>query len=139
LEAAPADVRSVPRALVVDDSLTARALHRTSLEAGGYDVHAVSSGRAGMTQLRSGRYDVIICDIGMDEIDGIAFTELVRHDPELRQVPILLVSGHENPEERARGLRAGANGFLSKKDCVGGRLLAEVTAVLGHGGEVRPA
>ena len=118
------------RALVIDDSLTARAMHRTALEAGGFNVHAVASGRQGLEQLRSTSYDVIVSDIGMDDMDGIAFTEAVRADPQIRQTPILLVSGLEDDRERERGLRAGADGFLSKRDCAEGRLLSEVAALL---------
>jgi chemotaxis protein histidine kinase CheA/CheY-like chemotaxis protein len=118
------------RALVVDDSLTARALHRTSLESGGYTVHAVASGRQALEQMRHTMYDVIVCDIGMDDLDGIDFTKLVRAEPSLRHIPILLVSALDDGRERDRGLEAGADGFLSKRDCIGGRLSAEVAGVL---------
>jgi two-component system, chemotaxis family, sensor kinase CheA len=122
--------KAAHRVLVVDDSLTARAMHRTSLEAGGYGVHAVASGRQGLEQLRHTTYDVIVCDIGMEEMDGIAFTEQVRADPLTRDIPILLVSGLDDGREKERGVQAGADGFLSKKDCAGGRLLAEVAQVV---------
>ncbi len=118
------------RALVVDDSLTARALHRTTLESGGYAVHVTASAKQALEQLRHTAYDVVVCDIGMPEMDGIAFTEQVRSDPSIRHVPILLVSALEDGVEKARGLRAGADGFLSKKDCIGGRLLSELAVLL---------
>jgi two-component system, chemotaxis family, sensor kinase CheA len=136
-EAGAARSVSAHRALVVDDSLTARAMHRTSLEAGGYQVHTAASGRQALEQLRHTTYDVIVSDIGMDELDGIAFTEIVRGDPSMRDTPILLVSGLEDAEEKERGRQAGADGFLSKKDCIEGRLLAEIAAVLARRG--RPA
>jgi len=118
------------RALVVDDSLTARALHRTSLEAGGYTVHTVAGARQGLEQMRHTTYDVVVCDIGMDDVDGVEFTTLVRADPALRHTPILLVSALEDGEERQRGMAAGADGFLSKRECIGGRLVSDVAAVL---------
>jgi two-component system chemotaxis sensor kinase CheA len=63
-------------------------------------------------------------------MDGIELTALVRSDPALRATPILLVSALAGGPERERGLQAGADGFLSKADCIGGRLLSEVAAVL---------
>jgi len=118
------------RALVVDDSLTARALHRTALEAGGYLVHAAASGRQALEQLRHAAYDVMVSDIGMDEMDGYQLTQEVRRRPETDGMPIILVSARDQENDRSRGASAGADGFLSKKDCVSGRLLAEVAAVI---------
>jgi CheY-like chemotaxis protein len=118
------------RALVVDDSLTARALHRTALEAGGYVVHTASSGRQALEQLRHASYDVMVCDIGMEEMDGFELTRAIRGKPELAAVPIVLVSGHDSSADRQHGHEAGADSFLSKKECISGRLLAEVAAAI---------
>jgi two-component system, chemotaxis family, sensor kinase CheA len=118
------------RALVVDDSLTARALHRTALETGGYLVHTASNARQALEQLRHSAYDVMVCDIGMEEMDGYELTEAVRQRPETDAMPILLVSARDSDTDRQRGLSVGADGFLTKKDCVSGRLLSEVSAVM---------
>jgi chemotaxis protein histidine kinase CheA len=118
------------RALVVDDSLTARALHRTALETGGYLVHTASNGRQALEQLRHSAYDVMVCDIGMDEMDGYELTAAVRQRQETDSMPILLVSARDSDTDRQRGLAVGADGFLTKKDCVSGRLLSEVSAVV---------
>jgi two-component system, chemotaxis family, sensor kinase CheA len=121
---------STRRALVVDDSLTARALHRTALETGGYLVHTASNGRQALEQLRHSAYDVMVCDIGMDEMDGYELTAAVRQRTETDSMPILLVSARDSDTDRQRGMAVGADGFLTKKDCVSGRLLSEVSAVI---------
>jgi two-component system, chemotaxis family, sensor kinase CheA len=118
------------RALVVDDSLTARALHRTALESGGYQVHLASSARQALQLLGSGAYDVLVCDVAMEAVDGLALTRHLRERPETRGLAIILVSAHDSPEGRTKGLLAGADGFLSKRDCASGRLLAEVAQVI---------
>jgi two-component system, chemotaxis family, sensor kinase CheA len=118
------------RALVVDDSLTARALHRTALETGGYLVHTASNGRQALEQLRHSAYDVMVCDIGMDEMDGYELTAAVRKRAETDSMPILLVSARDSDTDRQRGSAVGADGFLTKKDCVSGRLLSEVGSVI---------
>jgi chemotaxis protein histidine kinase CheA len=121
---------STRRALVVDDSLTARALHRTALETGGYLVHTASNARQALEQLRHSAYDVMVCDIGMDEMDGYELTTAVRQRAETDSMPILLVSARDSDSDRQRGQAVGADGFLTKKDCVSGRLLSEVSAVI---------
>jgi len=118
------------RALVVDDSLTARALHRTALEAAGYSVHTASSGKQALEQLRHSSYDVMVSDIGMDEMDGFELTLEARRRSEFDAMPIILVSARDSDADRQRGAASGADGFLSKKDCASGRLLAEVQAVI---------
>ncbi|MHB8875253.1 MAG: hybrid sensor histidine kinase/response regulator [Myxococcaceae bacterium] len=125
-----APVAAARRALVVDDSLTARALHRSVLESGGFSVHTAASARQALEQLQHGAYDVIICDVGMEEMDGLAFTQEVRGLAATRALPVVLVSAHDTDSDRAAGLAAGADAFLSKKDCRSGRLLAEVTGVM---------
>ncbi|MBS2021423.1 MAG: response regulator [Deltaproteobacteria bacterium] len=121
---------AVRRALVVDDSLTARALHRTALEAGGFVVHTASSGEVALEQLKHNTYQVLVADIGMDEMDGFALTRTVRGLPGSAATPIVLVSARDSEADRAEGLAAGADGYLSKKECASGRLLTEVAGVI---------
>ncbi len=120
------------RALVVDDSLTARALHRTVLEAGGYEVHAVGDGEAALAQVRTTPYDALVFDVGMVPMDGLALTRAVRAEAGLGRVPILLVSGRD--EEQVAWAEAGANAFLAKRDCAAGRLLQELTRLVAAAG-----
>jgi CheY-like chemotaxis protein len=120
------------RALVVDDSLTARALHRTALESGGYLVHTASNARQALELLKHSAYDAMVSDIGMEEMDGYELTQAVRLRPEVDSMPIILVSARDGGKDRDRGLSVGADGFLSKKDCVSGRLLSEVAAAIGR-------
>jgi len=120
------------RALVVDDSLTARALHRAMLEAGGFTVHLASSGRRALDRLQTDSYDVVICDLEMEEMDGEEFIRTVRERPETRDLPVILVSTFETGRERGRA--AGADDFLSKRDCAEGQLLKVVLDVMSRKG-----
>jgi two-component system chemotaxis sensor kinase CheA len=120
------------RALVVDDSLTARALHRAMLEAGGFVVHLASSGKRALDRLQTDSYDVVICDLEMEEMDGEEFIRTVRERPDTRELPLILVSTHESGRERGRA--AGADDFLSKRDCAEGQLLKVVLDVMSRRG-----
>jgi chemotaxis protein histidine kinase CheA/CheY-like chemotaxis protein len=129
-EQAAQAIASARRALVVDDSVTARAMHRAVLEAGGYTVHAVGSAHGALEQLRHSAYDVIVCDVAMEDMDGVALTRQLRTRPETSSIPIMLVSMSDSEMDRAKGMAAGADAFLSKKDCASGRLLTEITTVV---------
>ena len=135
-EAAPTTI-AMPqsrRALVVDDSLTARALHRAMLEAGGFTVHLAASGARAMDRLQTESYDVIICDLEMEEMNGTEVIAKLRGQQETRNIPVILVSANDSAGARARGLSAGADGFLSKRECAAGRLLSEVLDVMSRRG-----
>jgi len=122
------------RALVVDDSLTARALHRAMLEAGGFTVHLASSGARAMERLQTETYDVIICDLEMEEMNGTELIAKLRTQPGTKEVPVILVSANDSAGARSRGLSAGADGYLSKRECAAGRLLSEVLDVMSRRG-----
>ena len=122
------------RALVVDDSLTARALHRAMLQAGGFTVHLAADGERALERLQTEQYDVIICDLEMEGMDGTEVIARVRARPETRNIPVILVSANDTSAARARGLSAGADGYLSKRECAAGRLLTEVLDVMSRRG-----
>jgi two-component system chemotaxis sensor kinase CheA len=122
------------RALVVDDSLTARALHRAMLEAGGFTVHLAASGARALERLQTEEYDVIICDLEMEEMNGTELIAKLRANPDQRDIPCILVSANDSAGARARGLSAGADGYLSKRECAAGRLLTEVLDVMSRRG-----
>ena len=122
-----AEVTTTSRVLVVDDSLTARAVHRSVLESAGYLAHGASNAQQALEHLRHGTYEAIVCDLDLGEgMDGIALTALVRSRPELAGVPVVLVSSHDAEPERRRAQEAGADGFMSKKECAAGLLLSEI-------------
>jgi CheY-like chemotaxis protein len=118
--------------LVVDDSVTARALHRSVLQSGGYTVHAVPSGEQALQQLADTHYDAVISDVAMapGELDGLELLSRIRADPAQAGLPVILVSVSESRELRGRALALGADSYLTKKDCASGRLLGELAAVL---------
>lgn len=123
-------VGATSRALVVDDSLTARAMHRAILEAGGFTVHAVGSAARALDQLRHSAYAIVVCDVSMPDMDGLAFARELRRRTDTAQLPLILVSGQDDASAREQALSAGADAFLGKRECASGRLLAEVSDVI---------
>jgi sigma-B regulation protein RsbU (phosphoserine phosphatase) len=77
-------------------------------------VLQASDGRAGLELLRRERPDLTILDWMMPELDGPSVCELVRRDPEICSSQILMMTGHDQPDQIAEGLARGADDFLSK-------------------------
>ncbi len=100
--------------LIVDDSLTTRMLERSILQAAGYRVDEAGSAEEGLAMATRQRYAVAVVDVEMPGMDGFAFIEQTRTRPELRHMPCILVTTKTGPEDRARGLSAGARAHNDK-------------------------
>ena len=102
------------RILVVDDSLTTRALEKSILEAAGYDVTAAADGAAAWQLLQERGADLIVSDVDMPRMDGFGLTEAVRGSPRFRELPVVLVTARESEADQARGVAVGADAYLGK-------------------------
>jgi len=111
---APAELIARLPILVVDDSLTTRMLEQSILESAGYEVDLVVSAEEALERAAHRRYGVYLVDIEMPGMDGYAFVERTRLDPELSQVPAILVSSRDSAEDRQRGQDVGALAFITK-------------------------
>ena len=100
--------------LVVEDSITSRTLLKSILEAAGYNVDTAVDGIDGLTQLRSGKFDVVVSDVEMPRLNGFDLTAKIRADKKLAATPIILVTALQSREDRERGMDVGANAYIVK-------------------------
>jgi two-component system, chemotaxis family, sensor histidine kinase and response regulator WspE len=124
--------RKVKRVLVVDDSLTVREMERKLLAGRGYQVDVAIDGIDGWNAVRSGEYDLLITDVDMPRMDGIELVGLVKKDLHLHQLPVMIVSYKDRPEDRARGMAAGADYYLTKGSFHDETLLDAVFDLIGE-------
>ncbi|MGI5242550.1 hybrid sensor histidine kinase/response regulator [Dactylosporangium sp. CA-139066] len=117
--------------LVVDDSLTTRMLERSILESAGYRVEVAASAEEALERVRHRRYALFLVDIDMPGIDGFTFVERTRADPDLRDVPAILVSSRGSAEDRRRGLDAGAAAYIVKSEFDQEELLGHIRDLAG--------
>lgn len=108
--------RGAPRTvLICEDSFTTRELERSIFEAAGYRVEVASDGAEGLAQLREGlRVDAVVTDVQMPRMSGFDLTRAIKNDPLLGDVPVIIVTSLERDEEKAEGIRAGADGYITK-------------------------
>lgn len=106
--------RSARPILIVDDSLTTRMLESSILESAGFAVELATSAEEGLEMARRQSYALFLVDVEMPGMDGFGFVEQVRADPDLREVPSILVTSRDSTEDRQRGLDAGACAYIVK-------------------------
>lgn len=100
--------------LIADDSRTAVRALQLMLEREGYLTFSAFDGEQAVELARRHRPDAILMDIVMPNLNGFEATRLLIGDPDTATIPILMVSGSEQPADRLWGLRLGAKGFLAK-------------------------
>lgn len=122
------------RVLVVDDSLTVRELERKLLEGRGYQVEIAVDGMDGWNAVRTGQFDLVVTDVDMPRMNGVELVRMIRGDPKLKSMVVMIVSYKEREEDRRLGLEAGADYYLTKSGFQEDTLLQAVEDLIGGSG-----
>jgi two-component system sensor histidine kinase and response regulator WspE len=128
-------LKKFKRVLVVDDSLTVREVEKKLLQTRGYEVEIAVDGMDAWNAARAGHFDLVITDVDMPRMDGIEFVTLIKKDSNLKSLPVMIVSYKDRPEDRRRGLEAGADYYLAKASFHDEALLQAVQNLIGEATE----
>ncbi len=119
------------RILVVDDSTTVREVERKLLENNGYTVEVAVNGMDGWNAVRTGRFNLVITDIDMPRMNGLELVSQIKNHPNLKSLPVIIVSYKDRESDRIRGLGVGANYYLTKSNFHYKTLLNAVIDLIG--------
>lgn len=106
--------QSKPVILLVEDSMPVQIQERRLFERAGYEVVVANDGLEGYRTLRTRRFDAVVSDVEMPNLDGLSLTARIRQHPEYQQLPIILVTTLSGEEDRKRGADAGATAYIPK-------------------------
>ncbi|HRA77627.1 MAG TPA: response regulator [Burkholderiaceae bacterium] len=106
--------RRRPRALIVDDSPTVRRQLSLALHQIGLDSEAVASAREALDVLAMRRYEMVLADVVMPDMDGYKLTRTIKRNKALRGMPVIILTSRSSPFDLARGALAGCNSYLVK-------------------------
>jgi two-component system sensor histidine kinase and response regulator WspE len=81
--------------------------------------------------VRANHYDLVITDVDMPRLDGIELAALIKKDPQLKSLPVMIVSYKDREEDRLRGLEAGADYYIAKDNLNDETLLQAVVDLIG--------
>jgi len=105
---------SAARLLVADDNKVNRLLLSRNLELLGHSVATAENGRIALDMLREGRYDLLLLDMEMPEMDGFAVLAAMKQDTALRDTPVIVTSSLEGIDHVVRCIELGAEDYLHK-------------------------
>ena len=100
--------------LLLEDDLDQRGLLELLFKAEGYSVVCVDNGQEGLEAIRERQFDVIVCDVMMPVMDGLAFVEKLRLDDQHSRTPVLMLTAGSDSDLEFKLLENGANDFCEK-------------------------
>jgi CheY-like chemotaxis protein len=100
--------------LVVDDSTTVRKFVAASLNMKGFRVVTAADGVEALERMPAEKFDLIITDLNMPDMDGFEFIRSLRETPEYRDIPIIVLSSMTDLKNKDYALELGALAFLEK-------------------------
>ena len=119
----------MPRILLVEDNEMNRDMLSRRLARKGFEVEMAVDGRKGVEMGQAGKYDLILMDMSLPEIDGWEATRQLRALPETKTVPIIALTAHAMAGDRDKALEAGCNDYDTKPIELD-RLLGKMAALL---------
>jgi two-component system chemotaxis response regulator CheY len=106
---------SVLRFLVVDDFSTMRRIVCNLLRDSGFtETEEAEDGQAALIKLRNGKFDFVVCDINMPNLNGLQMLAEVKKDANLRHIPVLMVTAEARKEDILLAAQLGAAGYVVK-------------------------
>ncbi len=102
------------RILIIEDQEDNRRIMSDTLSAAGFEVIEAVTGDAGVAMAESERPDLILMDIQLPGIDGYEATRLIKANPELRHIPIIVVTSYALSGDDVKAKEAGCDAYLAK-------------------------
>ncbi|WP_406660752.1 response regulator [Methanolobus sp. ZRKC3] len=100
--------------LIVDEEVDALTALKVALEADGYNVIEALDGFEGISKARSENPDVILLDIMMPGMDGFEVCRRLRSDPQLSDIPVIMLTAKGEVDDKVEGLETGADDYVTK-------------------------
>jgi len=101
--------------LTVDDMATMRRIIKSILNQLGYhNVDEAENGKDALAKLKQNKYDLVLLDWNMPEMDGITLLKEIRNDPQLKDIPVIMVTAEAKKENVLLAIQSGANNYIVK-------------------------
>jgi len=106
--------RTKPLVVFADDSAIATLQMLQLLTSAGYEVATTSNGAAAVRMAQELRPDLVLLDVEMPEMKGTEACEKIKRNPKTSGIPVVLMTGHDDPAHLRDGFRSGCDGYIPK-------------------------
>jgi DNA-binding response OmpR family regulator len=104
----------MPKVMVIDDEPFILMMIEDVLKFEGFDVVTLRDGRDAVERVRSEKPDLIILDWMMPEVSGITVSNALKSDPELSEIPVLMLTAKAQEDDEKLGLQSGVDRYITK-------------------------
>jgi DNA-binding response OmpR family regulator len=129
MAAVVASASTARRALIVEDESSIREIVRLHLSLAGFETEEVANGHAALDRLRADRFDLVVLDVMLPEVDGVTLCRALRSGGPNQRAGVLMLTARDTEPDKVIGLESGADDYLTKPFGVR-EFMARVTAVL---------
>ena len=117
--------------LLVDDDLTLREMYEERLKAEGFDIIQASNGEEAIKKAKENKPNVILLDIMMPKVNGFDVLKELKADPELKEIPVIVLTALIQDVDRVQGKKLGAVDYIVKSETMPGEVIAKIQNAIG--------
>ncbi|AKM82071.1 TPA: response regulator [Candidatus Berkelbacteria bacterium] len=112
--------------LLVDDDLTLREMYEERLKAEGFTIVQASNGEEALSKAKEVKPNIILLDIMMPKINGFDVLKDLKSDPDLKDVPVIVLTALIQDVDRIQGKKLGATDYIVKSETMPGEVIAKI-------------
>jgi CheY-like chemotaxis protein len=118
--------------LIVEDDKIILNMYRVKFTKAGHDVQVAENGHDGLNLMKSYNPDIVLMDLMMPVMDGFTALQHAKADPQLKNIPIVILTNLSQAEDSDKVISSGATAFLVKSDLTPAQVLEKITPYLPH-------
>jgi CheY-like chemotaxis protein len=116
--------------LITEDDVMLRDMYKMRLEAEGYIIDTADNGLECLKKVKASKPDLILMDIMMPVMDGLTALKKLKSDPEMKDVPVIIMTVLIQEEKRKEGIDLGAEDYLIKSETMPQDVVAKIKEVI---------
>ena len=116
--------------LIIEDDSYISDMYRIKLESEDFEVIITGDGMAGIKVLEKRRPDIVLLDVVMPKIDGFNVLKIIKKNPELKEIPIVLLTNLSQKENVEKGFELGADSYIIKAHFTPSEVIEKIKDIL---------
>lgn len=120
----------MPKILIIEDDDFLSSMYVSKFEKSGFQVEVATDGKEGLEKIKKGRPDLVLLDIVLPRLDGFEILKKIKEEPELKAIPVILLTNLGQKNEVEKGLSLGADEYIIKAHFTPTAVVAKVKEVL---------
>lgn len=116
--------------LIIEDDSYISEMYKIKLESEDFEVIVAKDGIVGIKTLEKQKPDIVLLDVVMPKVDGFSVLKTIKKNPELKEIPIVLLTNLSQKENVERGFELGANSYIIKAHFTPSEVVAKVKDIL---------